>query len=227
MQHFTRAVIFDMDGVIIDSEPLWRKAMIQGFGDFGVSFTEDDCRKTTGMRLNEVINYWNTLYPEKLYDKTAVNERIVNNLIQLINSEGKEMPGLYELLEFIKGKKIKIGLSTSSDYVLMNTVLKKLNITHFFDSITSAEFLKHGKPHPEVYLSCAEKLNVHPADCLVIEDSIYGIISALSAQMRVLAYPDPEHINNVKFKVADGIIEHLSECKNFIIESNALNLPLA
>jgi HAD superfamily hydrolase (TIGR01509 family) len=227
MQHCTRAVIFDMDGVIINSEPLWRKAMMQGFADFGLSFTEDDCRQTMGMRLNEVIRYWATIYPEKLQDQTAVNERIIQNLIGLINAEGEEMPGLHDLLAYLKEKKIKIGLSTSSDYVLMNTVLKKLNITHFFDTITSAEFLKHGKPHPEVYLSCAEKLQVQPMDCLVIEDSVFGIISAMAAQMRVLAYPDPEHINNVKFNVADGIITHLSETKNFIISNNHLNLSIA
>jgi HAD superfamily hydrolase (TIGR01509 family) len=226
MQHYTAAVIFDMDGVIIDSEPLWRRAMIKGFSDFGVSFTENDCRQTTGMRLNEVITYWSKTHPEQLHDQTAVNERIIQNLVELINAEGKEMPGLHELLNFLREKKIKIGLSTSSDYVLMNTVLKKLNITHFFDTITSAQFLKHGKPHPEVYLSCAEKLGVQPMDCLVIEDSVFGIISALSAQMRVLAYPDPEHINNVKFNVADGIIQHLSECKNFIITNNHVNLSV-
>lgn len=227
MHHFTRAVIFDMDGVIIDSEPLWRRAMIQGFTKFGVTFTEDDCRKTIGMRLNEVIKYWNRLYPEKLQDQTAVNTQIIDSLIQLINAEGKEMPGLHELLEYLQEKKIKIGLSTSSDQVLVNTVLKKLNILHYFDAVTSAQFLKHGKPHPEVYLNCAEKLNVHPMDCLVIEDSINGIISALSAQMKVLAYPEPQHINNVKFNVAHGIIKHLGETKNFIISNIDLNLPLA
>lgn len=227
MQHCTKAVIFDMDGVIIDSEPLWRRAMMQGFGNFGVDFSEDDCRKTTGMRLNEVIGYWATLHPQKLHDQTAVNERIIKHLIDLINLNGKEMPGLYDLLSFLKENKLKIGLSTSSDYVLMNTVLKKLNITHFFDSINSAQFLKHGKPHPEVYLSCAEKLNVHPMDCLVIEDSVFGIIAAMAAQMRVLAYPDPQHLNNVKFNVADGIIKHLGETKNFIIPCNQLNLPIA
>ncbi len=224
MQHCTRAVIFDMDGVIIDSEPLWRRAMVQGFSDFAVTFTEEDCRQTTGMRLNEVINYWSKTYPKELHDQTAVNEKIIQNLIGLINTEGKEMPGLHDLLSFLKAQKIKIGLSTSSDYVLVNAVLKKLDITHFFDSINSAQYLKHGKPHPEVYLSCAEKLEIHPMDCLVIEDSVFGIISALSAQMRVLAYPDPEHINNVKFNVADGIIKHLSETKNFIITNNHLNL---
>lgn len=217
MHHFTRAVIFDMDGVIIDSEPLWRLAMMKGFADFGVKFSEEDCRKTTGMRLNEVINYWAKLFPEKLTDENAVNVAILNSLIQLINTEGKEMPGLREILEVLKSHHLKIGLCTSSDHILIDAVLKKLKIESFFDVITSAQYLKYGKPHPEVYLACAEKLDVHPMDCLVIEDSFNGILAAKSAQMHVLAYPDPEHINNVKFNVADGIIKHLNEIKNFII----------
>src|SRR5688500_18237137 len=148
MQHCTKALIFDMDGVIIDSEPLWRKAMIKGFAGFGVSFSEEDCRKTTGMRLNEVINYWHALYPEKLQHQAAVNSAIISSLIELIKAEGKAMPGLNELLDYLKQNNIKIGLSTSSDQILVDTILEKLNIASYFDTITSAQFLKHGKPHP-------------------------------------------------------------------------------
>ncbi len=217
MHHLTRAVIFDMDGVIIDSEPLWRKATINGFNEFGVEFTEDDCKKTTGMRLNEVIKYWHKLFPEQLHEQNRVNKVIINNLILLINSEGKAMPGLNELLDHIRGLNLKVGLSTSSDIILIETILNKLQIRHYFDAIVSAQNLRYGKPHPEVYLTCAEKLHVHPMDCMVIEDSINGIISGKAAQMNVIAIPDPEHKNNVKFNLADGIIGHLTEAKDFII----------
>lgn len=217
MHHLTRAVIFDMDGVIIDSEPLWRKAMIKGFAEYDVPFTEDDCRKTTGMRLNEVIHYWHKLFPDKLKDQTSVKNSIINDLIDLINVDGKAISGLFDILNYIKQNKIKIGLSTSSDHILIETILNKFEITHFFDEIISAQHLKYGKPHPEVYLVCAEKLNIHPMDCMVVEDSINGIVSAKAAQMNVIAIPDREHINNVKFNIADGIITHLSELKDFII----------
>lgn len=217
MHHQTRALIFDMDGVIIDSEPLWRKAMISGFSNYDLNFTENDCRKTTGMRLREVILYWQKLFPEKITNIETVHHAIIHNLINLINKEGQAMPGLLDLLDFLKIKNIKIGLSTSSDYILIEAILSKLNIKPYFNEIISAQHLKHGKPHPEVYLVCAEKLAVHPMDCLVIEDSVNGMISALAAQMHVLAYPDAEHLNNVKFQSADAIISHLSEVKNFII----------
>lgn len=219
MHHQTNAVIFDMDGVIIDSEPLWRKAMIIGFKEFGLDFTEEDCRKTTGMRLTEVILYWQKLYPELIKNPESVHQSIIHYLINLINQEGSALPGLTELLEYLKLKGLKIGLSTSSDLILIEAVLNKLEIKHFFDEIISAQHLRYGKPHPEVYLSCAAKLEVHPMDCLVIEDSLNGIISAMAAQMHVLAFPDKEHVNNVKFQVADGVIHHLSEAKNFILKN--------
>lgn len=217
MHHVTKAVIFDMDGVIIDSEPLWRKAMIKAFHDFNVPFTENDCRKTTGMRLNEVIKYWQKLYPNEITNSDNLNQKILNYLIELIKAEGKAMPGLLELLEHLKAHKLKIGLSTSSDQILIETILDKLEIREYFHAILSAQNLRYGKPHPEVYLSCAEKLHVHPMDCLVIEDSINGIIAGKAAQMNVIAIPDPEHINNVKFNIADGIVSHLIEVKDFII----------
>jgi len=217
MHHVTKAVIFDMDGVIIDSEPLWRKAMIRAFNDFKVPFTEDDCRITTGMRLNEVIKYWQKLYPTEIKEPDAVNHSILNYLINLINQEGKAMPGLNELLDHLKSRNMKIGLSTSSDHILIETILNKLEIRHYFDEIISAQHLTYGKPHPEVYLTCAHKLNIHPMDCLVIEDSINGIISGKAAQMNVIAIPDAEHINNVKFNIADAVIGHLTEVKDFII----------
>jgi mannitol-1-/sugar-/sorbitol-6-/2-deoxyglucose-6-phosphatase len=219
MHHHTRAVIFDMDGVIIDSEPLWRQAMVIGFQEFGLQFTEHDCRKTTGMRLKEVILYWQTFYPEQLTNPDAVHHAIINKLINLINSQGTAMPGLTELLPHLKSKQIKIGLSTSSDQILIEAILNKLEIKHFFNAIVSAQHLRYGKPHPEVYLECAKQLEVHPMDCLVIEDSVNGMISALAAQMHVLAIPDAEHLNNVKFQAADAIIKHLSEVKNYILKN--------
>jgi HAD superfamily hydrolase (TIGR01509 family) len=219
MHHETHAVIFDMDGVIIDSEPLWRKAMVMGFNGIGLNFSEDDCRKTTGMRLTEVIFYWQKLFPDKLECPEKLHHSIIHNLINLINQQGAPMPGLIDLLKHLQRHDLKIGLSTSSDYILIEAVLNKLEIKYFFSEIISAQQLRYGKPHPEVYLTCAEKLNVHPMDCLVIEDSINGIISAKAAQMHVLAYPDKEHINNVKFQLADSVIMHLSEAKNFILKS--------
>ena len=134
-----QAVIFDMDGVLIDSEPLWRIAMIQGFNQIGIAFSEDDCRKTTGMRFKEVVQLWLNHYKISNYSVNQVEKLVIDHLIELINKEGKAIEGVLDILNFCKKKNIKVGLATSSDQVLVNAVLKKLKLENSFDSVVSAE----------------------------------------------------------------------------------------
>ncbi len=204
-----KAVIFDMDGVIIDSEHLWRRAMIEGFNKIGIPFTEADCRITTGMRFKEVIEFW---FKKHEYSQTTTIEfdsMVVDHLSQLIRQEGKAMKGVIEAFDFCKKQNIKIGLATSSNVGLMNTVLDTLQINHYFDSLCSAQYLTHGKPHPQVFINCAEELNIHPSHCVVIEDSVNGIIAGKAAHMKVIAIPEKEQRNNPKFAIADYMLESL------------------
>lgn len=204
-----KAVIFDMDGVIIDSEPLWRRAMIQSFVEIGIPFTDDDCRITTGLRFKEVVEFW---FKEHKINQITVNEfdtLVINRLCDLIIVEGKPMKGVHEILQYLKKNNFKIGIGTSSNTKLMNTVVDVLNIRHYFDALSSAEFLEHGKPHPHVFLNCAEALSTKPNACLVIEDSINGIIAGKAAQMKVVAIPEEINKNNSKFTIADFTVDSL------------------
>jgi mannitol-1-/sugar-/sorbitol-6-/2-deoxyglucose-6-phosphatase len=211
MLNSIKAVIFDMDGVIIDSEPLWRQVMIKNFVEIGIPFNEDTCRITTGLRFEEVAEYWFNIHHIHSIDVKVFSQKVIDNLCELISKEGKLMPGVFETIQYIKNQGIKIGLATSSNHQLMNHVLKTLNIHHFFDAICSAEFMNYGKPHPEVFLSCAEKLNCNPKQCLAIEDSVNGLISAKSAQMKVLVVPDKESKHKIAFEIADYRLESLEE----------------
>jgi HAD superfamily hydrolase (TIGR01509 family) len=206
-----QAVIFDMDGVLIDSEPLWRIAMIKGFSDIGVKFTDEDCRKTTGMRLKEVIEQWFKHHKITHSAPVQLNDIIINNLVNLIITEGKEMDGAIELLKFLGSKKFPIGLATSSGQLLIEAVLNKTQTRSYFKVITSAEFLELGKPHPEVFLICAESLGVAPANCLVIEDSVNGVLAGKAAGMKVVAIPDIAHKNDDRFNIADHRINNLRD----------------
>lgn len=206
-----KAIIYDMDGVIIDSEPLWRKAMIEGFNQIGIPFTEADCRITTGMRFKEVIEFW---FQKHLFTSMSVQDfdtMVISRLCDLIKQEGKAMSGLMESLEFFTKKGLKLGIATSSDEALMNTVVDSLKIRHYFQALCSAEKLPYGKPHPQVFLDCANQLNVLPAYCLIIEDSVNGLIAGKAAQMRVVAIPEEENKNNPKFAIADWKLESLKE----------------
>jgi len=206
-----KAVIFDMDGVLIDSEPLWRKAMIEGFASIGVLITEEDCKKTTGNRLKEVVEYWFEKLDILDFLPTEIEHRIINMLVKLINKEGKAISGVIEVINFCNNKNIKIGLATSSSNQLMEAVLEKLKLKNTFKSSISAENMEYGKPHPEVFLICASQLQISPLECIVIEDSINGVIAAKAAFMRVIALPEQENINNHKFSIADYKLNNMQE----------------
>ena len=206
-----KAVIFDMDGVIIDSEPLWRRAMIQSFTEIGIPFNDEKSRITTGLRFKEVAEFWFKTHGIINVSIDEFDNLVISRLCDLIVKEGKTMKGVVEALEYFKSKGLKIGIGTSSNERLMNTVVDVLNIRHYFNEICSAENMAYGKPHPEVYLTCAEKLGVNPLHCLVIEDSVNGIIAGKAAQMKVLAIPEEHNYNNPKFSIADYSVGSLLE----------------
>lgn len=206
-----KAVIFDMDGVIIDSEPLWRRVMIRSFTEAGIPFTENDCRITTGLRFKEVAAYWFGRHNITHIPVDEFDALVIQRLSELIRSEGTAMRGVYSTLEHLKENGYRIAVGTSSNTAFMNTVMDALKIRHYFDVLCSAEHMAYGKPHPEVFLACATQLGVHPKECLVIEDSINGIVAAKAAQMKVIAIPDEESKHNPKFVLADYRMESLEE----------------
>ncbi|MBI3518809.1 MAG: hexitol phosphatase HxpB [Bacteroidetes bacterium] len=206
-----KAVIFDMDGVIIDSEPLWRRAMIQSFTEIGIPFSDAHCRITTGLRFKEVADFWFKKHQITHISIDEFDTLVVNRLCDLIAKEGRPMKGVNEVLHLLKEKGLKIGIGTSSNHQLMNTVVDVLNIRAYFSALCSAEHMPYGKPHPMVYLTCAKELNTDPLHCLVIEDSVNGIIAGKAAQMKVLAIPEDINKNNPKFSIADYTISSLLE----------------
>ncbi|MBL4669545.1 MAG: hexitol phosphatase HxpB [Flavobacteriales bacterium] len=206
-----KAVIYDMDGVIIDSEPLWREALIHCFNKVGFDFTQDKCRITQGMRLIEVVEYW---YAEQPWEGTSikdVEQDILKKVTNLISEKGVAIKGVYESLNYFKDKGYKIALASSSAMSLINVVLEKLDITTKFEVINSAEHLDYGKPHPEIFIKTALQLNVSPTECLVIEDSFHGVLAAKAALMKVIAIPEEKYHNNPRFSIADYNIKSLNE----------------
>ncbi|MBM3418540.1 MAG: hexitol phosphatase HxpB [Bacteroidetes bacterium] len=210
------AVIFDMDGVLIDSEPLWKIAMEEVFGGLGSQLTKRDFEKTVGLRIDEVIRFWNKHENWNLSDIKEVGEKIVNRVIELIERKPQALPGVIELLMFLKEKKVKIGLATSSSTKLIEAVLRSLKIVNYFDFIHSAEFEEYGKPHPAVYIHVANSLQVLPHRCLVVEDSFNGIIAGLAAKMKVVAIPEKTHEPNPKLTWADFIFDDLVRLKTHL-----------
>lgn len=209
-----KAAIYDMDGLIIDSEPYWRKAMMAVFAQHQLYITEADCAQTTGMRFDNVVAHW---FKENHWDKDQ-KQIIINEVIEqvayYITHFATPKPGFYESLDFFKSKNILLSIASSSALKLIEATIAKLNIKNEMTVYVSAEHLSHGKPHPEVFLHCAAKLHQHPKNCLVLEDSLYGVIAAKAAQMTCIAIPEKENLYNPKFTIADYLFSSLAEVNN-------------
>src|SRR3989339_1145861 len=165
-----KAVIYDMDGVLIDSDPFWRQAEVESFKSVGVFITEEMCYQTTGLRIDEVVAFWYQKMPWEGVSQSEVADLILKNVIELVEKKGQAKEGVLESLEFIKKQNVKLALASSSALVLIKTVIAKLGIQNYFEIVHSAEFESYGKPHPDVYLTAAKKLDIEPRFCVAIED---------------------------------------------------------
>ena len=208
--HFD-AVIFDMDGVLIDSEPLWKIAMSDVFASLGSTLTAHDFQRTVGLRIDQVVEYWNHEDQWGIDDTHSVVNQILDRMVVLIAENPYPLPGVIDTLDYLSKTDIKIGLATSSPQRLIDAVLKYLNIAPYFDAVHSAEFERYGKPHPDVYLKTAESLAVKPNKCLVIEDSLNGVISGKAAMMSVVCIPEKTHVPNPKLIVADYHFDNMGD----------------
>lgn len=209
--HAYDAVIFDMDGVLIDSEPLWKIAMEEVFRSVGSKLTKADFQKTVGLRIDEVVRFWHQHEGWKNVTPERIEQDIVDRMVTLIKAHGKPLEGVPETLRFLSENNKKIGLATSSYAVLIDAVLEVLELSSFFDFTHSAEHEDFGKPHPAVYLTAAYKLGVSPVRCLVVEDSLNGIISAKAARMKVVCIPEKTHHVEPRLALADHRFESMSE----------------
>ncbi|MBY5992148.1 hexitol phosphatase HxpB [Ferrimonas balearica] len=198
-----KAVIFDMDGVLIDSEPYWQQAELQVFSELGVPLTFEDTLKTQGLRIDKVVEYWYWRHPWDGPGIDSTSDEILTRVATLVAEQGEALAGVHSAIAAIRSQGLALGLATSSPSRLIAAVLARLGLTDTFDATLSAEHLPHGKPHPQVYLDAAAALGVAATECLAIEDSFNGLLSAKSAQMRALAIPDAHHQDDPRFVIAD------------------------
>ena len=209
--YMIKAVIFDMDGILIDSEPIWHEAEIEVFGRVGLEMTVQDCLKTQGLRVDEVVDFWHRQHPWTLVSKTEVADQIVEAVITGVRHRGTLIDGARHALEFVSSLGLPVALASSSSYALINAVIDKFDIRSYFKVIYSAQDEVLGKPHPAVYITTAEKMQVAADECVAIEDSINGVISAKAAKMACSAMPEPTARYDRRFGMADGQIASLHQ----------------
>jgi len=202
-----KAVIFDMDGLLLDSEPFWKEAEIMVFNEIGVPLTSEMCDTTVGIRVEEVTAHWYKIYGwDESKQGNTINEvsgRVINEVIKLINKKAVPFDGADYIIDFFKTKNIKTAVASSSSMKIINAVTGKFGIKDKFDIIHSAEQEEFGKLNPAVYLSTAKLLGELPEKCLAFEDSYNGLVSAKNAGMKTVVIPENRFYTDPRFGIAD------------------------
>jgi sugar-phosphatase len=186
------AVVFDMDGVLLDSEPIWRRIEVEIFGRVGVELREEDLLQTMGVRIADVVRRWHERHPWDDPPVEAIAAEIVERVARAVEEEGSLNAGTLEAIDRFRALGLPLALASSSPMRLIEAVLRMGHLEDRFDVVLSGEDEEHGKPAPDVYLSAARALGTAPERCLAIEDSINGVTAAKAAGMVAIAVPPPE-----------------------------------
>ena len=202
-----KAYIYDMDGVMIDSEPLWEKTETILLGRRNIDYDPDYRDKILGLKQEDSGKLLIDTFNLNESVEEIVMERL-DILISIYEKELEMMPGLVPLLDKLRELEIPAGVASSSPLRVINFVLKMFSLEDYFSSVVSGDCTKKGKPHPEIYLQSADKLGVKPHECIAIEDSINGVKSATSAGMYCIAMPD-KRLSQDKFQGAHIITDSL------------------
>ena len=203
------AALFDMDGLLVDSEPLWRAAEIDVFGRHGLVLTEEQCRSTQGMVIVEVAHHWYARAPWSGSSPDEVALEVLDAVGLLVDERGAPMPGAVEALAACRDRGLRLALASSSPVWLIDRVVAHLGLEGVFEVRCSAEHEAAGKPDPAVFLTAARTLGVAPARCVVFEDAPAGVRAAKAAGMSCVAVPERPH--DPVFGEADVVLGSLED----------------
>ena len=208
------AVVLDMDGVLIDTEPVWRAAQSAVFAGFGVVLSERDLLDSTGQPIEELIPVWRrrSRAPDpagpELTD-AEIADLIIDRVIAHVTAEGRPMPGVTAAIALFERCGLRLAIASSSPLRLIDAVCDRLGLTRITVRCSAMDEAR-GKPAPDVYLTAARRLGVAAANCLALEDSPAGVASARSAGMRCVAVPDPLLAADPRYREADLVLGSLT-----------------
>lgn len=206
------AAIFDMDGLLIDSEPLWDRAELDIFASLGVDITRrHELPDTLGLRIDQTVRMWYETLPWNGPDQQEVTERIIARALTLVEETRPLLPGVEQALRLCRDQGLKIALASASPLHMLERVLEMFNLRHYFDQLASAEHLPYSKPHPQVYLDAAAQLGIDPLNCVALEDSFNGMVASKAARMRAIVVPAAEHRDDARWALANVRLDDLTQ----------------
>jgi mannitol-1-/sugar-/sorbitol-6-/2-deoxyglucose-6-phosphatase len=192
------------------------------FGSLGLELDESDVRQTMGLRIDDAVRHWWDRSPWEGAPEAEVAQRIVARVVELIAERGVPMPGALESVALCVRLGLGVAVCSGSYGVVIETALDKLGLDADVSVWHSAESEALGKPHPASYLSTAGKLGVDPVECLAVEDSFNGAISAKAARMRVVAVPEPEAFDSLRWGFCDAKLSSLAGFDEALLRSLGL-----
>ncbi|SHG82589.1 HAD family hydrolase [Chryseobacterium vrystaatense] len=206
-----KAVLFDMDGVIVDTEPLHRKAYFKTFDELGITVSEDLYTSLTGASTKRVAETLIGKYNlTQTYETIAAIKRAHFKDYFDNDEEFDLIPGVKELIKHYHENGVKLILASSATMITINMVFEKFGLEQYFSGKISGAALKESKPHPEVFLLAAEMAEEPAENCMVIEDSTNGILAASRAEIFCAAYRSP-HSKNQDYTLADIVVSDYEE----------------
>lgn len=206
------AALFDMDGLLIDSEPLWDQAELDIFSTLDVDLSRrNELPDTLGLRIDQTVRMWYETLPWNGPSQQEVTQRIIARAMTLIEETRPLLPGVEAALQLCRQHNLKIGLASASPLAMLERVLEIFNLRHYFDVLASAEALPYSKPHPQVYLNAAASLAIDPLNCVTLEDSFNGMIATKAARMRSIVVPAALHRDDPRWALADVRLDDLTQ----------------
>lgn len=214
-----KGAVFDMDGLMFDTENLTYRAWQKAMDDAKIPYSFEIYKKTIGKRTAEVQKFYKALYGEGFDYQSlrSAGNRYFSDEIQKNGVPVKR--GLYNILKFFRDNSVKIALATSSSRAYAVEMLKKAKVESYFDAYICGDTVKNGKPHPEVFLTAAKALDLSKDDCIVFEDSLTGVDAGINAKMRVIMIPDFIKPDDERKAKLFGLFDDLDQARDFLLNT--------
>lgn len=203
-----KAIIFDMDGLLVDSEPVWHEVEVELIESYGYRYSDEVRDMGIGMRVDEFALILQRLYPKLGESPAAIEAAITEGMLNLPPGRIKAMPGADELVRYVAELGIPRAIASSSSQRIIEHFVALMGWDELIPRRYSAEFMQRGKPAPDIYLHAAEQLGEAPENCLALEDSRAGTRAAIAAGMTCYTVPDISHSNIADFAEINGNIFH-------------------
>lgn len=210
-----KGAVFDMDGLMLDTEKLLVRFWRQAAEEFGYNMTFDNVLAIRSLSRKYSVPYLCGIFGEN-FEFEQIRARRIELMNSYIDKNGFEVKkGLFTLLDYLRENKYKIAVATATDYQRTEIYLKKINAFEYFDEIICGNMVENGKPAPDIYIAAVKKLGLKANECVAFEDSPNGIKSAYSAGCRVIMIPDLSQPDDEIIPMLSAVYESLDNAVEF------------